>query len=162
MSPILEWALIFTLLGLLVLIFIQYSRLKGKVEDRAMELFNEWKTKEEKAIREDAIKHSLATIIGKVGEQIAPVVIFSNYGINPKDLRYLGTPIDYIGFKGLSEGELQEVVFIEVKSGKTALLTKNEKQVKEAVENGKVRWIFIHLPSELERFRKEMMKTPNQ
>lgn len=118
-----EWILIFLLLIILVVMFIKYSRLKGIVESRAMELFNLWKTKEEQAIREDAVRRSLSTIIGKVGEHIALVVVFSKYGINPKDLRFIGTPIDYVGFKRLSDGKLQEIVFLEVKSGKTETLT---------------------------------------
>ena len=50
-----------------------------------------------------------------VREQLAPLLIFSSYGI---DLRFVGTPIDFIAFKGLSSGRLEEVVFIEVKSGR--------------------------------------------
>ena len=123
-----------------------------------MELFNLWKVKEEQAIREDAIRRSLSTIIGRVGEHIAPVLVFSNYGINPKDLRFIGTPIDYIGFKGLSDGKLEEIVFLEVKSGKTERLTEREKQVKEIIDSKKVRWVFVHLPKEMEKFKETITK----
>ena len=153
-----EWILIFLLLIILIALFINYSRLKGAVESRAMELFNVWKAKEEQAIREDAIRRSLSTIIGRVGEHIAPVVVFSNYGINPKDLRFIGTPIDYIGFKGLSDGKLEEIVFLEVKSGKTERLTEREKQVKEIIDSKKVRWLFIHLPKEMEKFKETITR----
>ncbi|RLG76529.1 MAG: Holliday junction resolvase [Thermoprotei archaeon] len=150
--------LIFLLLIILIALFIKYSRLKGAVESRAMELFNLWKVKEEQAIREDAIRRSLSTIIGRVGEHIAPVLVFSNYGINPKDLRFIGTPIDYIGFKGLSDGKLEEIVFLEVKSGKTERLTEREKQVKEIIDSKKVRWVFVHLPKEMEKFKETITK----
>jgi len=153
-----EWILIFLLLIILIVLFIKYSGLKGAVESRAMELFNVWKAKEEQAIREDAIRRSLLTIIGRVGEHIAPVVVFSNYGINPKDLRFIGTPIDYIGFKGLSDGKLEEIVFLEVKSGKTETLTEREKQVKEIIDSKKVRWLFIHLPKEMEKFKETITR----
>lgn len=148
-----EWVLIFLLLAIVIILFIKYSRLKGIVESRATELFNLWKTKEEQAIREDAIRRSLSTIIGKVGEHIAPVVIFSNYGINPKDLRFIGTPIDYIVFKGQSEGKLEEIIFLEVKSGKTERLTEREAEIKEAIDSKRVRWLFIHLPKEIETLK---------
>lgn len=145
-----EWLLIFLLLIILIALFIEYSRLKGAVESRAMELFNSWKEKEEQAIREDAIKRSLSATVGKVGEQIAPVMLFLSRGINPKDLRFIGTPIDYIGFKGLSEGKLEEIVFIEIKSGKTDTLTGREKQVEEIIDSKKIRWLSIHLPKEMQ------------
>ena len=151
-----EWILIFIFLGLLIYLFMYLLKLKGEVEDRAMALFNEWKEREEKNIKESAIQHSLSTIIGKVGEHIAPVVIFANYGINPKDLRFLGTPVDYIGFKGLSDGELEEILFIEVKSGKTKNLTERERQIKDIVEARKVKWVFIHLPEEIEKLRQTL------
>ncbi len=44
------------------------------------------------------------TILGKIAEHIVPFIIMSRLGINPRDLRFLGTPVDYIAFKGLSEG----------------------------------------------------------
>ncbi|NJF25359.1 Holliday junction resolvase-like protein [Thermococcus sp. Bubb.Bath] len=111
----------------------------------------EWKQKAEKEIRKDAISRSSSTILGRVGEQLAPLLMFSNYRINPKDVRFIGTPIDFIAFKGLEEGNPEEVIFIEVKSGKTKTLTKREKQIKELIENKKVRWITFHTQSEIQK-----------
>ncbi len=31
-----------------------------------------------------------STVLGKVGEHLAPLLIFQNYDINPKDLRFMG------------------------------------------------------------------------
>lgn len=147
--------MIFVLLVMVIVLFVEYSSLKGAVESKARGLFEEWRQREERRIREDAIKRSAATILGKVGEHLAPLLIFANYGINPKDLRFIGTPIDFIAFKGLSEDKPEEiifiVIFIEVKSGKTAALSPREKSIKELVENKKVRWLLIHLPSELDK-----------
>lgn len=111
----------------------------------------EWKQRAEKEIRKDAISRSSSTILGRVGEQLAPLLMFSNYGINPKDVRFIGTPIDFIAFKGLEEGNPEEIVFIEVKSGKTKTLTKRERQIKELVESKKVRWITFHTQSEIQK-----------
>lgn len=171
-----EWLLIFVLLIIVIVLFIEYSRLRGDVEGRARELFevwrtreldvlkaeyarraeeqaklllNKWRAEEEERIREDAIRRSASTIIGKVGEHLAPLVIFANYGINPKDLRFIGTPIDFIAFKGLSDGRPEEVVFIEVKSGRSANLTQREREVKNLIERKRVRWLLVHLPSEM-------------
>ena len=40
----------------------------------------------------------------------------------------------------MDEGELREIVFIEVKTGQTAALTKRERQIREAVSAGRVKW----------------------
>jgi len=77
--------------------------------------FVEWKEKEEKRIREDAIKKSSSTILGKVGEHLAPLLIFNEHNINPKDLRFIGTPIDFIAFKGLEEKNYDELEIIREK-----------------------------------------------
>jgi len=118
--------------------------------------FEEWKMKEEERIRKEAIKRSTATIIGRVGEQLAPLLIFSNYKINPKDMRFIGTPIDFIVFKGLYEGNPEKILFIEVKSGRSSTLTPRERKVKELVESGKVEWLTIHLSSEMEKIINEL------
>ncbi|MBP1358277.1 MAG: hypothetical protein JZD40_07340, partial [Sulfolobus sp.] len=38
-----------------------------------------------------------------IGEEFAPVFIAEKYNINPKDFRHLGSPVDFIAFKGLSD-----------------------------------------------------------
>jgi predicted Holliday junction resolvase-like endonuclease len=116
-----ELVLIFILFTALLITFYLYAKLKGQIEVKARQMFDDWiqkvlkdiemkmdeevnrrveeQLKEiEKSIREDAIKRSTFTIIGKVGEHLAPILIFQNYGIDPKDFRYIGTPIDFIAF----------------------------------------------------------------
>ena len=112
--------------------------------------FSEWKQEEEKKIRQDAIERSASTILGKVGEQLAPLLLFSKHNINPKDVRFIGTPVDFIAFKGLSDDNPEEIVFIEVKSGKTANLTSREKAIRDIIRNKKVSWLLVHLPREIE------------
>jgi predicted Holliday junction resolvase-like endonuclease len=51
---------------------------------------------EEKGGWEDAIARSTATILGKVGEQLAPLAIMSGHGVSLKELRFIGSPIDSI------------------------------------------------------------------
>jgi predicted Holliday junction resolvase-like endonuclease len=153
------------ILFLSLLIFylvLKYIQLKGKVESRARELheawqaremerqvsekvetlFRAWKLDEEKKIRQDAVKKSEAIIRGKVTEHLIPY--FPDFEYNPKDARFLGTPVDFIVFDGLSEGEMNRVVFIEVKSGKACSLSKREKLVRECIDRGKVSYEIIH------------------
>jgi predicted Holliday junction resolvase-like endonuclease len=102
------------------------------------------------------VQRSLAVTLGRVGEELAPLLIFKSYGIEPKDLRHIGTPVDYIAFKGLSEGRVDEIVFIEVKTGKSTRLSDVEREVKKAVEEGKVRFLVVNVKEELERLARRL------
>ena len=113
--------------------------------------FKGWKQKYEEEIREDAIKRSISVILGKVGEQLAPILLLTNYRIESKDIKFLGSPIDYIVFKGLSRDNIEEVWFVEVKYGETSSLTKRQRQIKEVIEKGKVKWITLSLKEELKK-----------
>ena len=103
-----------------------------------------WKISVEKKIREDAIKRSTNVVRGRVAEQLAPIYAIEQLGLNPRDIRWIGAPIDYIVFDGLSDGNLKEIIILEVKSGKSKL-SKRERQVKNIVEKGKVRWIELRI-----------------
>lgn len=96
----------------------------------------------------------MATILGRVGEHLAPLIIFMNYGIKPKDLKFLGNSVDYIAFKGLSDGRIEEVVFIEVKTGKTTTLTQHEREIKRAIELGRFKWLTVRQPTEIDKLTK--------
>jgi len=98
----------------------------------------EWKSASELAIRNDAIQRSQSVILGKVTEHLVPYL--PTFTFNPKDARFIGSPIDILVFDGMDEGELREIVFIEVKTGPTAALTKRERQIREAVSAGRVKW----------------------
>ena len=105
-----------------------------------------WKQQHEQEIRRDAIARSVNTILGKIGEEFAPLFLAYKYGVNPKDFRHLGSPVDYIAFKGLSDENVEpEVIFIEVKSGKSSGLTERERKVRDAVRNGRVRYEVVNL-----------------
>jgi len=87
--------------------------------------------------RKDAIMKSRAVLSGHFSEQLAPFL--PNFNYSPTECKFLGKPIDFLVFKGLDGKEIEEVVFVEVKTGKSKL-SKTEKGLKEAIENGKVRW----------------------
>ena len=119
--------------------------------------FEKWKQEFEESIRQDAIQRSIATILGKVGEELAPLLIlFKEPDIQPKDIRHIGSPIDYIAFKGLSEDKVDEILFIEVKASKEAKLTKTEKEIREAVEGKRVRFITVNIKEELEKLKQQI------
>src|ERR671924_1600066 len=73
-----------------------------------------WKARYTQAIRQDAVQRSQAVTTGKVHEQLVPYL--PEFGFNPKDARFLGSPVDLVVFDGLSAGDVQRVVFLEVKT----------------------------------------------
>ncbi|NPA54707.1 MAG: hypothetical protein GXO21_08605 [Aquificae bacterium] len=133
------------------------SQLKKIFEQELKNKFEEWKRKEERKIREDSIKKSTATILGKVGEHLAPLLIFDEHGINPKDLRFIGTPIDFIAFKGLEDKNYDEleILLIEVKTGKKARLTEREKAIQKAIKEKRISWITFNTLTTLEKLNRQ-------
>jgi Endonuclease related to archaeal Holliday junction resolvase len=57
--------------------------------------FERWKTEYTKAVRRDAILRSQAATVGKVSEQLVPY--FPEFQWNPRDAKFLGAPIDFMG-----------------------------------------------------------------
>ncbi|MBI2139645.1 hypothetical protein HYU14_01875 [Candidatus Woesearchaeota archaeon] len=97
-------------------------------------------------LREEAIKQSRAVLSGQFSEQLAPFL--PDFPYKPTEARFIGKPIDFIVFKGLDEKATEEIVFVEVKSGK-ARTSPTEKKVKEAVEQKKVRWEEYRVPEQV-------------
>jgi predicted Holliday junction resolvase-like endonuclease len=140
----------------------RYVRLKGQIETQARRLYYHWQAQEldhqaneragllfadwsrsaEKGIRSDAIKKSHAVIRGHVTEHMVPYLPGFDY--NPQDARFLGTPVDFIVFDGLSEGDLRRIVFVEVKSGKRAALSMRERLVRRCIREGRVTYDVLH------------------
>jgi len=107
----------------------------AKVE--ALKMVAEWQVKYEEATRQDAITKSQSIVMGKMLEHLIP--FFPDFKYNPKDARFLGSPVDLIVFDGLSEGKLRQIVFIEVKTN-TSQLSMREVQIRDIIKNGYVKW----------------------
>ncbi len=88
-------------------------------------------------IRDDAIKRSRAVLSGQFTEQLAPYL--PNFPYAPSEVRFIGKPVDFIVFKGMDEQNINEVVFVEVKTG-TSKLNNQQKNLKETIKNRKVKW----------------------
>jgi len=101
-----------------------------------------WRLRYSAKIREDAVQRSLAVTVGKVHEQLVPYL--PEFGFNPKDVRFLGSPVDLVVFDGLAAGEVRRVVFLEVKTG-GAPLTARERQVRDVIEAREVAWAELRL-----------------
>ena len=99
-----------------------------------------WRIGYTRAIRADAVQRSQAVTAGKVFEQLVPYL--PGFAFNPKDARFLGSPVDFVVFDGLSDGATRRVVFVEVKTG-TAELSRRERQVRDAIEARQVAWAEV-------------------
>jgi predicted Holliday junction resolvase-like endonuclease len=95
--------------------------------------------------RDDAVKRSRAVVGGQVAEQVAPYL--PDFPCDPGDARFVGKPVDFVCFSGASSGEIDEIVFVEVKTGVSAL-SKTEKSLREAIVAGRVRWVEYRIPLE--------------
>jgi predicted Holliday junction resolvase-like endonuclease len=103
-----------------------------------------WKARYTRAVRQDAIQRSLAVTAGKVYEQLVPYL--PNFPFNPKDVRFLGSPVDFVVFEGLSDGHVTRVVFLELKTGAAQLSTR-ERRVRDAITELRVEWQELRMPS---------------
>ncbi|MGB9621410.1 MAG: Holliday junction resolvase-like protein [Brevinematia bacterium] len=96
--------------------------------------------------RKSAINFSRSVLKGKISEQMFPLMPFFKY--NMSDARFIGSPIDYIVFRGYSNledgSEIKEIVFVEVKTGNSKL-SNSEIAVKRAIEDKKVRFEVINI-----------------
>lgn len=113
------------------------NELREAAEQEAQVQLEQWKREWEERIRQDAIHRSQAVTVGKVTEHIVPYLPEFRY--NPKDARFIGSPIDFIVFDGLSDGEVRGIVFVEVKTGKSGLSTR-ERRIRNAVRSKMVQW----------------------
>lgn len=98
------------------------------------------------AHRKQAILQSRAVLGGQFSEQLAPYL--PNFEYLPTECRFVGKPIDFLVFKGMDKKEIEEVVFVEVKSGKSKL-SSSEKKLKDAINKKKVKWIEYRIPEEI-------------
>jgi predicted Holliday junction resolvase-like endonuclease len=104
--------------------------------------FSVWRMRYTAAIRRDAVQRSEAVTAGKVHEQLIPYLPAFPY--NPKDVRFLGSPVDLIVFDGLAEGRLERIVFLEVKTGGSGL-TSRERWIRDVVQAGEVEWSELRI-----------------
>jgi predicted Holliday junction resolvase-like endonuclease len=116
-----------------------------EIADReARTSLQQWQITNEANIRADAIMRSQAVITGKVSENVAPYLPI--FPFNPKDVRFVGSPIDLIVFDGAAEGSVREVIFLEVKTGHSSLAPV-QRQIRDAVNNGRVKWRELRIPT---------------
>ena len=95
-----------------------------------------------KDARKDTGNRQRSIIKGQISEVLAPWSIESVNSV--KELNFLGSPIDFVGFKGLDGEDEIEIKFIEVKSGKSRL-NKNQRRIRDAVVAKRIEWVEVRV-----------------
>lgn len=113
------------------------AQLRQSAQETAKLDLERWRIENEGTIRADALRRSAAVVSGKVTEHLAPYM--RTFPYNPKDARFLGTPVDLIVFDGMSEDAISEIIFLEIKSLSSTLTTR-ERRVRDAVVAKRVAW----------------------
>lgn len=123
------------------------AELYAAFQKKEADLHAEFQRKEEQ-IRNEAVKQSGAVQRGQVMELAFPFLM----GLDPEDVRYLGSPVDWIVFRGLrdTEEEAVEILLVEAKTGKSGL-NERQRRLRQAVQEGRVRvaWWTARLEREI-------------
>ncbi len=133
-----------TAVFLIILVyFITRWRFENKFRQWQETELKLWQMEKERAQRE-AVAQSRAVLGGKFTEQLAPYLPEFKY--DPTEARFIGSPIDLIVFPGLASGDPQEIVIMEIKSGKSRQLSSQQRKIRQLIEDGMVRWELIEKP----------------
>ena len=134
------------LAGLLVGIAVCYRLLGRRVPAWAEARLRAWRQAEEAGIREETARRSEAVLRGRITEQLAPLL--ATFAFEPADARFLGTPVDFVVFDGLTEVDsgraraLRSITFVDVKTG-TAGLSTIQRRIRDCLAEGRVDCIVI-------------------
>ena len=82
------------------------------------------------------LKSSQSAKYGRLTEQWIPFT--QQFPYNPENFRFIGSPIDGIVF------DENEIAFCEFKAA-SSQLSQKQKQIKQLVENGRVKWLEFRL-----------------
>jgi predicted Holliday junction resolvase-like endonuclease len=75
---------------------------------------------------------------GVFSEQVAPFLPDFPKDLKASEARFIGKPVDFLIFKGMDDQHIDEVVFVEIKSGKFQL-SNNERSLRDAIQEKRVR-----------------------
>ena len=102
-----------------------------------------WRRARAAEVAAESVARSEAVLRGRVTEQLAPLL--GGFAFAAADARFLGSPIDFVVFDGLSDvvdgraARLRRIVLVDVKTGRATLNTV-QRRVRACVEDGGVTW----------------------
>ena len=99
--------------------------------------------KEIRKNRDDAVKRSRSSILWEIYEKIMPFL--QEFRYSPKDMVFIWKWFDYLILDWLSENDLREIIFMEIKYW-TSSLNKNEKMIRQCVGSKRVKYVEFRIP----------------
>ncbi|ABS55165.1 Holliday junction resolvase-like protein [Methanoregula boonei 6A8] len=149
LEDILEYVSVALVIGFFLGLLFMRAQFRT-VEARYRADLERWKAESAAEIRKDSVNRSRFTLKGRIAEQMAPLL--PSFGYLPADARFIGSPVDYIIFDGLSsvadeKGSDIRIIFMDVKQG-SATLSRTQRVIKKAVEEKAVTWQTLHLEDE--------------
>jgi predicted Holliday junction resolvase-like endonuclease len=120
------------------------------IEARYRAELETWKLETAGEIRKDSNNRSRSTLKGKIAEQMAPLL--PEFTFNPADARFIGSPVDYIIFDGLTDVADEKakeirIIFMDVKHGK-GNLTRTQRVIRDAIADKNVSWETLRVAGE--------------
>ena len=109
-----------------------------------------WGKRKVSQVKKQALQRQRPILGGLFSEQIAPLLPDFPKDLKISEARFVGKPIDFLFFKGMDEKNISEVVFVEVKSGKSAL-TFVERTLRDAIRDKRVEWREYRISGEMLR-----------
>ena len=133
----------FLLITVIIFLLLDRRKLQNNYRKEREELFGNFE-KEKAEARKDAKKRSGAVTWGKAIEHFVPFL--GDFPVPVESCTFLGMPIDYVAFTDTGSKTKCKVHFVEVKSGNAMLLSK-QKNIKKAIEEGRVEWHEVSVES---------------
>lgn len=96
-------------------------------------------------VREETKNRVRGVMTGQGYEKLFPFMKDCKYV--PNDMRFLGSPLDFVVFDGLTKEQEVNVVFLEIKTGKSAL-TAREKAIRDAIDNKRITFECLTIEQE--------------
>lgn len=130
--------------------YLYFSIRIRAIEDRMQSELAVWKLEATGEIRKDSVNRSRSTLKGKIAEQMAPIL--PGFGYSPADARFIGSPVDYIIFDGLTsvaddKADDISIIFMDVKKG-TGTLTRTQRRIRDAIDRNSVAWKTLRIPDD--------------
>lgn len=107
-----------------------------------------WGKRKVSQVKKQALQRQRPILGGLFSEQIAPLLPDFPKDLKISEARFVGKPIDFLFFKGMDEKDITEVVFVEVKTGKSAL-TFVERKLRDAIRDKRVEWREYRISEEM-------------
>jgi len=126
-------------LAFLLIAFLAVGWIREVIRSKQIELKHSQDIKDQRA---DAVKRSRSVIEGQVAEQLVPH--FPEWKYTPSEARFLASPLDYVIFEGLSNDEIKNIKFVEVKTGQSKS-GKRQISARKAIEEGRVGYELLEL-----------------